>query len=54
VFLNEFVAYQKLGDIMKYRESLIRDNTYELYRNGTLAVPVDKSIIWNVMYNFKS
>lgn len=48
IFLNEFVAYQKLGDIIKYREGLILDNTYDLYRNGTLTLPVNKQMIWNV------
>ena len=48
VFVNEFFAYDKLGKIIKYRQSLIDTNVFELYRNGTYLIPSNQSMIWNV------
>lgn len=50
IFLNEFVAYQKLGEAIDFRDSLIADGTFDFYRNGTLTLAAGQSIIWNVIF----
>lgn len=47
-FINEFVAYKDLGETINFRRQVLTNNTYNLYRNGTLSVPSDVSMIWNV------
>ncbi|CAF1154389.1 unnamed protein product, partial [Didymodactylos carnosus] len=47
VALNEFIAYEKLGEIRKLRTAWISNGTYELYRNGTLPIPTDTLMLWN-------
>lgn len=48
-FINEFVAYKELGDIINFRKNLIENQTYELYKNGTLSIPSNIAMIWNVI-----
>ncbi len=48
VFVNEFVAYTKLGATINFRDGIIANHTYPLYRNGTLPLPADIQMIWNV------
>lgn len=47
IFLNEFVAYQKLGEIITLRDSLVANGTFDLYHNGTMKLAANKSIVWN-------
>ncbi|CAF1573027.1 unnamed protein product, partial [Didymodactylos carnosus] len=47
VALNEFIAYQKLGEIRILREAWISNGTYELYRNGTLTMPDNTVMLWD-------
>ncbi len=49
IFVNEFVAYEKLGTMIKFREAIINNGTYELYYNGTLSLPAE-GVIWSVIY----
>ncbi len=48
VFLNEFVAYQKLGDAVTFRDQLRANGTFELYRSGNLTLPANQAMIWDV------
>jgi nucleoside permease NupC len=48
IFLNEFVAYQKLGNIIDFRNKIIANNTIIFYKNGTLPLPNSLDMIWNV------
>lgn len=48
VFINEFVAFTKLGSVITFRDGIIKNGTYPLYRNGTLVVPSDLPMVWNV------
>ena len=48
VFVNEFVAYSYLGDTIKFRSDIITNSTYDFYRNGTLPIPDNIFMIWNV------
>jgi nucleoside permease NupC len=48
VFVNEFVAYSELGNVIKFRQNITMQNTFELYRNNTLQAP--KGMIWNVIF----
>ena len=54
VFVNELVAYKKLGNVIDFRNEIIKNGTYDLYRNGTLPIPSnsDFAMIWNVKYIF--
>jgi nucleoside permease NupC len=45
-FLNEFVAYKELGDVIKFRDEIFANGTQELYRNGTLMMPSNLAMIW--------
>ena len=48
VFINEFIAYSELGKIISFRNEMISKNTFNSYKNGTLAIPNDLQMIWNV------
>lgn len=48
IFINEFVAFAELGIIIRLKEEIVANNTFELYRNGTLLLEAGKSMIWNV------
>ena len=50
IFVNEFVAYNRLGKSIRFKEEIIKNNTFELYFNGTYVVPSDVFAIWNVKY----
>jgi nucleoside permease NupC len=51
VFVNEFVAYKKLGNVINLRQSIIANNTLFDYKNGTKFLPQDMSyMIWNVFF----
>lgn len=47
-FINEFVAYEELGKIINFRKEAILNNTLELYKNGTMSLPISQSMLWNV------
>ena len=48
VFVNELVAFSKLGKTTRFRDEIIANGTFDLYRNGTYALPNDIVRIWNV------
>lgn len=48
IFVNELVAYSRMGKMIDLRNSLIANNTLELYSNGTYVLPEGSHIIWNV------
>lgn len=48
VFVNEFVAYTKLGTVISFRDGITANGTLPLYRNGTLPLPNELPMIWNV------
>ena len=51
VFVNEFVAYKKLGNVINLRQSIIANNTLFDYKNGSKFLPQDMSyMIWNVIF----
>ncbi|RNA39663.1 solute carrier family 28 member 3 [Brachionus plicatilis] len=47
VFVNEFVAFTKLGAVVNFRNEIIANGTEILYRNGTLPIPTGMPMIWN-------
>jgi len=49
IFVNEFVAYEKLGKMIKFKEEIIANGTYNLYYNGTLSLPAE-GVIWSVIH----
>jgi hypothetical protein len=51
MFVNEFVAYAELGKVIKFRNNATEFGTFELYRNGTLPIPNEIFMIWNVIKN---
>ena len=48
IFINEFVAYAQLGGIVNARNAFIANNTFDLYRNGTMMLDTGTAMIWNV------
>ena len=50
IFVNEFVAFSDLGNMIKFRNDIIADGTFDLYRNGELPLPEGQSIIWDVSF----
>ena len=48
IFVNEFVAYAELGKTIRFREEIIDQGLFDLYYNGTLALPSNLYMIWNV------
>jgi hypothetical protein len=48
VFVSEFISYQELGAAITFRNQIIANGTFDLYRNGTLSIPTDISVIWSV------
>ena len=50
VFLNELFAFSKLGTTSNFRKEIISNNTFELYKNGTLPLPNDLIMVWNVKF----
>ncbi len=50
VILNELIAYKNLGATIKFRDAIRTNGTYELFRNGTLPIPSDITMIWNVSF----
>ena len=53
VFVNELVAFSKLGKTTKFRDAIIANGTYELFKNGTLQIQNDITMIWNVNDSIK-
>ena len=49
VFVNEFIAYSELGKIINLRNNITNYNMFDSYRNGTLKLPNDALMIWNVI-----
>ena len=43
-----YKAYTKLGAVVDFRNGIIQNGTEPLYRNGTLPLPHDLPMIWNV------
>ena len=39
-----------IGSIITFRDEIIANGTFPLYKNGTLPLPKDISMIWNVIY----
>jgi nucleoside permease NupC len=57
IFINEFIAYSELGKIINFRDDLRSKNLFESYRNGSIELPADSQMIWNVkkltyLFNF--
>ena len=49
MFVNEFVAFTKLGHVIEFRKNIIANQTLMEYRNGTRLLPNDMPyMIWNV------
>jgi hypothetical protein len=48
MFVNEFVAYSELGKIIDFGNQIRSNNTLELYRNGSMALPDGMVMLWNV------
>ena len=48
VFLNNIMTFQKLGQSIKFRDAIIANGTFELFRNGSLPVPQDIEVLWGV------
>lgn len=48
IFINEFIAYSELGKIISFRDDLQSKNLFESYRNGSIELPADLQMIWNV------
>ena len=53
MFVNEFVAYAELGKTINFRNEIISNNTIDLYRNGSLSLPLH-GMIWNVIFKKNS
>lgn len=49
VFVNEFVAYAELGKTIQFRDDIIRTGLFDAYKNGSIALPNDVYMIWNVI-----
>ena len=49
IFVNEFVAYTELGKtIMFIKNNITDDVILASYKNGTLTIPNDITMIWEV------
>lgn len=42
------MTFKKLGESINFRDAIIANGTFELFRNGTLPVPQDIEVLWNV------
>ena len=49
IFVNEFVAYAELGKTIQFRDDIIKTGLFDAYKNGTLPLPNDIYMIWNVI-----
>ena len=49
-FINEFVAYKDLGDVINFRNSIFTNGSLDLYKNGSLALPSHIAMIWEVYF----
>ena len=47
-FINEFVAYKDLGDVINFRNEIFKNGTQEFYRNGSTPIPNNIAMIWQV------
>ena len=50
-FINEFVAYKELGDVIDFRNKILKNGTYEQYKSGILTIPNNIDMIWEVNKN---
>lgn len=48
VFVNEFAAYSELGKAISFRDEIIALNLFDSYKNGSIPLPEDIYMIWNV------
>jgi pyrimidine nucleoside transport protein len=48
-FINEFVAYKDLGDVINFRNEILKNGTQELYKNGSMPIPNNIAMIWQVL-----
>jgi nucleoside permease NupC len=48
VILNELIAYRDLGRTIKFRDEIRFNGTFESFKNGSLTIPNDITMIWNV------
>jgi pyrimidine nucleoside transport protein len=48
-FINEFVAYKDLGDVINFRNEIFKNGTQELYKNGSMPIPNNIAMIWQVL-----
>ena len=53
MFIHEMVAYAELGNAITFREQIIKNGTFELYRNGTYSLPFRGPVIWNVILFYR-
>jgi nucleoside permease NupC len=51
-FINEFVAYKELGDVINFRNEIIRNGTFEQFKTGIFQVPENIDMIWEVQKDF--
>lgn len=50
ILVNELIAYEALGDTIKFLGNIRKNDTmFNLYRNGTIPVPSNLTMIWNVI-----
>jgi hypothetical protein len=47
-FVNEFVAYAHMGQMIDLRNELIANGTFQAYQNGSLSLRPNQNILWNV------
>ena len=48
IFVSEFISYQELGLAINFRNEMIVNGTFELYKNGSRSIPTGTPVIWNV------
>ena len=51
IFVNELIAYRDLGSTITFRNNIIANQTYDLYKEGILPIPKDILMLWNVRKN---
>jgi hypothetical protein len=54
IFVSEFISYQELGAAINFRNAILANGTYDLYRNGSIKLPIEVAMIWNVRCMMKS
>ncbi len=44
------MTFKKLGQSIKFREEIIANGTFELFKNGTFSLPQHIEVLWNVIF----